>query len=41
MEMVDRVATVVRVDGVVLLQVEDEAEKANEDAKDSVDRLDR
>ena len=39
--MVDRVATVVRVDGVVLLQVEDEAEKANEDAKDSVDRLDR
>ena len=40
-EMVDRVATVVRVDRVVLLEVEDEARKAEEDAKDSVDRLDR
>ena len=40
-EMVDREATVVRMDGVGLLEVEDEAGQADEDAKDSVDRLDR
>jgi hypothetical protein len=33
--------TVVRVERVVLLEVEDEAEQADDDAKDSVDRLDR
>ena len=40
-EMVDREATVVCVDGVVLLEVEDKAGQAHEDAKDSVDHLDQ
>ena len=34
-------SVVVRVDGVVLLEVEDEAGQAHEDAKDSVGRLGR
>ena len=37
----DREATVVRVEGVVLLKVEDEVGQADEDAKDSVNHLDR
>ena len=40
-EMVDREATVVRVEGVVLLEVEDEVGQVDEDAKDSVDHYDR
>jgi hypothetical protein len=40
-EMVNREETVVRVEGVVLLEVEDEAGQADEDAKDSVIHLDR
>ena len=39
--MVDREATMVRVDRVVLLEVEDEVGQAHEDAKDSVDSLGR
>ena len=38
-EMVGRKATVVRVDGVDLLEVEDKAEQAHEVAKGSVGRL--
>ena len=38
-EMVDREAAVVRVDGVVLLEVENKTGQAHEDAKDSVGRL--
>ena len=37
-EVVDREATVVRVDGVVLLEVEEKTGRAHEDAKDSVGR---
>ena len=37
----DRELTVVRVDGVVLLEVEDEAGQAYEDVKDSVGHLGR
>ena len=40
-EMVDREAAVARVDGVVLLEVEDKTGQAHEDAKDSVGRLGR
>ena len=40
-KMVGRKATVVRVDGVDLLEVEDEAEQAHEVAEDSVGRLGR
>ena len=40
-EMVDREATVVRVERVGLLEVEDEVGQVNEEAKDSVDSLDR
>jgi hypothetical protein len=40
-EMVDQEATVVQVERVVLLEVEDEAGQADKDAKDSVDHLDR
>ena len=36
--MVEREATVVRMDGVVLLEVEDKVGQAHEDAKDSVGR---
>ena len=39
--MVDRKAAVVRVDGVVLLEVEDKTGQAHEDAKDSVGRRGR
>ena len=39
--MVDRKAAVVRVDGVVLLEVEDKTGRAHEDAKDSVGRRGR
>ena len=38
-EMVDREATVVRVDRVVLLEVEDKVGKVDEEAKDSVAHL--
>ena len=40
-EMVGRKATVVRVDGVVLLEVEDDVGQADEDTKDSIDRFDQ
>ena len=40
-EMVDRKATVVHVERVGLLEVEDEVGQVDEEAKDSVDHLDR
>ena len=40
-KMVDREATVVRVERVGLLEVEDEVGQVDEDAKDSVDHHDR
>ena len=40
-EMVDQEATVVRVEGVVLLELEDEDGQVDEDTKDSVDHLDQ
>ena len=40
-EMVDREATVVRVERVGLLEVEDEVGKVDKDTKDSVDHHDR
>ena len=38
-EMVNREAEAVRMDGVVLLEVEDKTGRAHKDAKDSVGRL--